>query len=138
MAMPAAILAQWVTPHRALLIKYFSREFAGTSKAAAEQLTDIAITAGYIGQRLPVPGENLKQWVLQGNAPFWACRSAFDYLVNHGWIPHDDVERALYARFALANTVFVSAETQALLGQFWPLACAAQKESIDDDEYPEL
>lgn len=134
MTSDAAKLARWVTPHRSQLIKLFSLHFDGSSKAAAEYLTKTAIDAEYISPRSCVPGENLKQWVLHQNAPFWACRSAFDYLMLKNWQPETDIERALYARFARANSICVDATMQATLADFWVMACNAEKELYNDDE----
>lgn len=133
--MPTAAksLARWVTPHRVLLIKHYSQLYPGTARRAAEYLTLSAVKAGYISPRQAIPGETLKQWVLQSNAPFWACQAAFDYLHAHHWQPANDVERAIYARFSVANEITIDKVMQQKLEPFYALALRAQQDQNNDD-----
>lgn len=122
-------LARVVNPKRAYLIKWFSYQFDGTSTQAAECLTKIATDRKYITVRRAPPGESLKSWVKAKKAPQWACRAAFDYLVEKEWRPHDDLSKAIAARYLLLNGHTVTKEWEGAIGSWLNIALEADKES---------
>lgn len=122
-------LARMVNPHRANLIKWFSYQYPGSSAQAAEQLTKIAIENNYISRREAPPGESLKLWVTENTAPQWACRAAFDFLVQHDWLPDDDIGRAISARYLVLNGHDVTAQWREAAGHWLDLALRAQREN---------
>lgn len=121
-------LAQVVNPERANLIKWFSIAFPGSSVQAIAHLTKIAIENHYVDKRKTPPGEILKHWVTNNNAPQWACRASFDYLIEQHWLPHDEIECAIAARYLLLNGHAISKEWANLTGKWLNLAYQAQEE----------
>ena len=122
-------LALMVNPERASLIKWFSLMFSGSSSQAAAHLTDIAIEKKYIAKRKAPPGEMLKHWVKNNDAPQWACRSAFDYLIAHHWTPTNESQRAIAARYLLLNKHPISKQWVEQTGQWLDIAYQAQQEN---------
>lgn len=120
-------LAKIVNANRANLIKWYSFGFSGTSKAAAESLTNIAINKMYIDERAVPPGNTLKQWVINQSAPQWACRAAFDYLVDVGWQPKNDTEKAIAARYLVLNNHSINEQWRSCLGDWLKVAIEAKE-----------
>lgn len=118
-----------VNPQRANLIKWFSFSFEGSSRQAAIYLARIAIEKNYISNKKAPPGEILKHWIVNNNAPQWACRAAFDYLMQNGWKPNDDIQCAIAARYLLLNEHKITKEWSEVTGQWLILAYQAQQES---------
>lgn len=108
-------LARIVNPSRANLIKWFSYRFNGSSAQAAECLTNIAIERKYIISRAAPPGESLKHWIKENRAPQWACRAAFDYLIDNQWHPDDEQSKAIAARYFLLNGYNITLEWRAII-----------------------
>ncbi|WP_286303321.1 hypothetical protein [Vibrio apostichopi] len=121
-------LARVVNPKRANLIKWFSYQFDGSSTQAAECLTNIAIERKYITYRSAPPGESLKHWVKAKKAPQWACRAAFDYLIDNDWQPNDELSKAIAARYLLLNGHRITQEWEYLIGPWFDIALEANKE----------
>ena len=121
-------LARMVNPNRANLIKWFSYRFIGSSAQAAECLTKVAIERKYIPSRAAPPGESLKRWVKDNQAPQWACRAAFDYLIDNQWRPDDEQSKAIAARYLLLNGHRVTREWTELIEPWLNIAQQANRE----------
>ena len=124
-----AKLARMVNPNRANLIKWFSYRFDGTSTQGIECLTKVAIEKGYVSPRKTPPGVSLKSWVMANNAPQWACRAAFDFLIDNQWKPEDEYSRAIAARYFLLNNYVITEEWNAILGVWLTIARQADNEN---------
>ncbi len=95
--------ARLVNDHRASLIKLVSRLKEGSAVSKSKDITDNAIRCGYVQKRTSPPGSVMSEWVLEKSAPQWACRSAFDILIELGWVPKTDTEKAVCARYVVMN-----------------------------------
>lgn len=122
-------LARMVNPNRANLIKWFSYRFDGSNTQAIDHLTQVAIEKGYVSPRKAPPGECLKSWVTANNAPQWACRSAFDFLIDNQWKPEDESSKAIAARYLLLNNRVITEEWNAMLGVWLTIAQQAINEN---------
>lgn len=114
--------ARLVNANRALLLRHYSYLSDGSASQAVVKLTQHAVAAGYIPKRPPPPGQTIREWTIKNSAPQWACRAAFDLLIDHGWEPETDTERAVSARYLLLNKHNVSIRWYQLLGKWLTVA----------------
>ena len=87
----------------------------------------VAIEKGYISPRSAPPGEALKLWVVSNNAPQWACRAAFDYLIDNKWRPDDEKGKAIAARYLILNDYTVTNELAECIEPWLSLARQASQ-----------
>ena len=94
-----------IRPHRSVVItswNFLSDDVLGMTPAeAAYELTQRAVRCQFVAPREAPPGATLKEWGRTGKAPFWACLAAVDLLMEHGWLPDNEVEWSVLAHLWL-------------------------------------
>ncbi|ENL3888467.1 TPA: hypothetical protein I6W77_003135 [Vibrio cholerae] len=126
--------ARLVNANRAILIKYYSLLKSGTQLELSTSITDHAIKSNYIPPRVPPPGSALKTWYCDNSAPQWACRAAFDLLIQLDWTPTNETERAIAARYLTLNNHNITQQWQDILGEWLTIAQTINKENSNDIE----
>lgn len=122
-------LARIVNANRSKLLKYYSLDFDGSASQAMKALTERAVKLKFVVDRHPPPAAALRSWIVENEAPQWACRSAFEFLLEYGWEPQDDVEQAIAARYLLLNQHTLTSKWEKTLGPWLELAIKANREN---------
>lgn len=123
--------ARLVNTNRALLIKYLSLLSADSLGHVSKALTKHAIEHQYVSERFPPTATALKCWYIENHAPQWACRAAFDLLIQLGWTPQNDIEKAITARYLILNQYILS-DWYDLLSEWLDISLSINYEKMHD------
>ncbi len=95
-------------------------KISGLSQAdCAYEITCHAIKCGLVGERSPVTGGALQDWVRKNKAPLWAVRAAMELALKAGWTPKEEYEFAVVAHLFVRCGGLVPKAMQCEAGVEW-------------------